>query len=56
MIVKNTDRPHGNSGQVPAPAAAEPIPPREHPAWEEIELGRFQPRRIRGSLLGRELG
>ncbi len=25
-------------------------------AWREIELGRFQPRRIRGSCLGRELG
>jgi len=25
-------------------------------AWEEIESGRFQPRRIRGSLPGRELG
>jgi hypothetical protein len=26
------------------------------PAWEEIETGRFQPKRIRGSCLGRELG
>jgi hypothetical protein len=26
------------------------------PAWEMIEKGRYQPRRIRGSLLGRELG
>jgi hypothetical protein len=25
-------------------------------AWEMIEKGRYQPRRIRGSLLGRELG
>jgi hypothetical protein len=25
-------------------------------AWEMIEIGRYQPRRIRGSLLGRELG
>jgi len=25
-------------------------------AWEMIETGRYQPRRIRGSLLGRELG
>lgn len=24
--------------------------------WEMIEEGRYQPRRIRGSLLGRELG
>jgi hypothetical protein len=26
------------------------------PAWEMIEAGRYRPRRIRGSLLGRELG
>jgi hypothetical protein len=26
------------------------------PAWEEIEEGRFQPRRICGSFPGRELG
>jgi hypothetical protein len=25
-------------------------------AWEEIEEGRYQPRRIRGSCLGRVLG
>jgi hypothetical protein len=24
--------------------------------WEEIEKGRYQPRRIRGSCVGRELG
>jgi hypothetical protein len=26
------------------------------PPWEEIESGRFRPRRIRGSYRGRELG
>lgn len=26
------------------------------PAWEEIANGRFMPRRIKGSYLGRELG
>jgi hypothetical protein len=26
------------------------------PAWELIAAGRYRPRRIRGSLLGRELG
>ncbi len=25
-------------------------------AWELIENGRYQPRRIKGSLIGRELG
>ena len=28
----------------------------EVPAWEEIEAGRFMPRRIRGSCVGRALG
>jgi hypothetical protein len=26
------------------------------PAWEEVEAGRFMPRRVRGSLRGRALG
>ncbi len=26
------------------------------PAWEEVEAGRFMPRRIRGSFQGRALG
>jgi hypothetical protein len=26
------------------------------PAWEMIESGRYRPRRIRGSCVGRELG
>ncbi len=26
------------------------------PAWEQIETGRYMPRRIRGSFPGRELG
>ncbi len=41
---------------------ATPIPPlgESEPAtplpWEEIEAGRYMPRRIRGSYLGRVLG
>jgi hypothetical protein len=27
-----------------------------HPAWTEIEKGRFLPRRVRGSCQGRALG
>lgn len=34
------------------PESTEPAPS----PWEQIEIGRFQPRRIRGSCLGRELG
>ena len=30
--------------------------PDQSPAWEEIETGRYQPRRIRGSFRGRTLG
>ncbi len=38
-----------------APAAGEEVP--ELPlAWEQIANGRYMPRRIRGSCLGRELG
>ena len=29
---------------------------QEFAAWEEIEEGRFMPRRVRGSNLGRALG
>ena len=34
----------------------QPEPTRAVPAWEEIEAGRYMPRRIRGSFRGRELG
>ena len=38
-------------GRTPHEAAAENVP-----AWEQIEAGRYMPRRIRGSFPGRELG
>lgn len=38
------------AAEVPAAAAEQP------PAWEQIENGRYRPRRIRGSYPGRELG
>lgn len=31
-------------------------PESDIPAWEEIEVGRFMPRRIRGSYRGGKLG
>ena len=37
------------------PAVA-PEVKKQTPAWELIEAGRYMPRRIRGSYLGRELG
>ncbi len=36
-------------------AASHPLDTTESP-WEEIEPGRFMPRRIRGSFRGRALG
>ena len=30
--------------------------PSSAPAWEEVEEGRFMPRRVRGSCQGRALG
>ena len=37
-----------------APSSDEAV--EQVPAWEQIENGRYQPRRIRGSCRGRELG
>ena len=34
----------------------ESAPAETHPAWEEIEAGRYMPRRFRGSYRGRALG
>jgi hypothetical protein len=30
--------------------------PQDSPPWEMVEIGRYMPRRIRGSFRGRELG
>ncbi len=39
------------------PATTEPeVPAEETQAWEQIENGRYMPRRIRGSYRGRVLG
>jgi hypothetical protein len=43
---------HGGVSSSPLPDTPEVVPP----AWEMIEAGRYMPRRIRGSCLGRELG
>ena len=40
-------------------AGSQPVLPNDAglaQAWEMIEEGRYQPRRIKGSCLGRELG
>lgn len=41
---------HFDPSEALLPADAAP------PAWEEVAAGRYQPRRIRGSYLGRALG
>jgi hypothetical protein len=42
--------------QTAAAQLAGEAPPGEAPAWEELEAGRFMPRRIKGSCKGRALG
>ena len=39
-----------------APASWPEVESVAQPAWEVLENGRYMPRRIRGSCLGRELG
>jgi hypothetical protein len=46
-----TKFPESEPGHVAQQAEVEDVQ-----AWEMIEPGRYRPRRIRGSLLGRELG
>jgi hypothetical protein len=44
--INGPDSPHFNV----QPSEADPV------AWEEVEAGRFMPRRVRGSCRGRALG
>jgi len=45
------------SGEVEqSPHFTEESEPGNAPAWEQIESGRYMPRRIRGSYRGRALG
>lgn len=47
------------SSQTASVSAAGETPTASQPdcvAWEELENGRFRPRRVRGSCLGMELG
>jgi hypothetical protein len=45
-----------NRDDVSLPATATDSDTADTPAWEMIEPGRYQPRRIRGSHRGRHLG
>jgi hypothetical protein len=42
--------------EVAAPAVLPEADAAAPPPWELIDNGRYMPRRIRGSFLGRELG
>lgn len=44
--ITGPDSPHFQADALPGGA----------PAWEEVEQGRFMPRRVRGSCQGRALG
>lgn len=48
----NDDTEQSDTQEAAANAPAE----AEGPPWEEIEPGRFMPRRVRGSFRGRALG
>jgi hypothetical protein len=39
-----------------SPHFADDQSPVSYPAWEEVDAGRFMPRRVRGSCQGRALG
>jgi hypothetical protein len=54
MSTSEQDREAGTAEGPPHPSSLIPHPSLE--AWEQVENGRYMPRRIRGSCLGRELG
>lgn len=45
-----------NTNDKPADAQERAATEQAEAAWEEIEPGRFMPRRVRGSFRGRALG
>ena len=50
-----TNKPHPDT--LPPEQVEQPAPTDDDvQAWEEIEAGRYMPRRIRGSFRGRALG
>ncbi len=53
------EQPGDRAGSIESATAAQfshEAPAGEVPAWEEIDVGRFMPRRIKGSCKGRALG
>jgi hypothetical protein len=48
-----TEQPRDRAGEAQFSAEAEPDEVR---AWEQVDTGRYMPRRIKGSCKGRALG
>jgi hypothetical protein len=48
--------PNRNQEDALAPPSADSSQAEQIAAWEQIETGRYMPRRVRGSCHGRELG
>src|SRR5262245_26386674 len=55
-IRMETARTRNYSAEPEMPLLSQGVEVEKPPAWELVESGRYRPRRIRGSLLGRELG
>jgi hypothetical protein len=51
-----TDKTRKHAGVIDLARTAQEAAADGVAAWEEIEAGRYRPRRIRGSFPGRELG
>jgi hypothetical protein len=56
MSVFEPQRDCGDVERVPHFVDTPPTVPVTVPAWEQVEAGRFMPRRVKGSCVGRALG
>ena len=51
------DQSHGEAGELDrVPDLVDEAEPAEVRAWEQVDTGRYMPRRIKGSCKGRALG
>jgi hypothetical protein len=56
MSTRRSRRDKEDRDEVATPLPAADAGAESSPPWEQIENGRYMPRRIRGSCRGRELG
>ena len=56
MVPENTSDLAGGAERAAAAHFGPEAPTGESAAWEEIDTGRFMPRRFKGSFRGRALG